>query len=64
MTMNQEALAMAINKLAEEIARLNVELALQKAQNIEKEQTINSDYALSNSFGFGGHNACLLFKRI
>jgi 3-oxoacyl-[acyl-carrier-protein] synthase II len=22
------------------------------------------EYALSNSFGFGGHNACLLFKRI
>jgi 3-oxoacyl-(acyl-carrier-protein) synthase len=21
------------------------------------------DFALSNSFGFGGHNACLLFKR-
>ena len=42
MIMNQEALAMAINKLAEEIARLNVELALQKAQNIEKEQTINN----------------------
>ena len=21
------------------------------------------DYALSNSLGFGGHNACLLFKR-
>ena len=40
--MNQETLAMAINKLAEEIARLNVELALQKAQNIEKEQTINN----------------------
>lgn len=29
----------------------------------EKEQTINSDYALSNSFGFGGHNACLVFKK-
>jgi 3-oxoacyl-[acyl-carrier-protein] synthase II len=22
------------------------------------------DYVLSNSFGFGGHNACLLFKRV
>ena len=22
------------------------------------------NYALSNSFGFGGHNACLLFKKI
>jgi 3-oxoacyl-[acyl-carrier-protein] synthase II len=21
-------------------------------------------YAMSNNFGFGGHNACLLFKRI
>jgi 3-oxoacyl-[acyl-carrier-protein] synthase II len=21
------------------------------------------DYAISNSFGFGGHNVCLLFKR-
>lgn len=29
----------------------------------EKEQTISSDYALSNSFGFGGHNACLVFKK-
>ena len=29
----------------------------------EKEQTINSNYALSNSFGFGGHNACLVFKK-
>jgi 3-oxoacyl-[acyl-carrier-protein] synthase II len=22
------------------------------------------DYVMSNSFGFGGHNACLLFKRL
>lgn len=29
----------------------------------EKEQTISTDYALSNSFGFGGHNACLVFKK-
>ena len=29
----------------------------------KKEQTINTDYALSNSFGFGGHNACLVFKK-
>lgn len=29
----------------------------------EKEQTINTNYALSNSFGFGGHNACLIFKK-
>lgn len=25
---------------------------------------VNIQYALSNSFGFGGHNACLLFKKI
>jgi 3-oxoacyl-[acyl-carrier-protein] synthase II len=24
---------------------------------------VNIDVALSNSFGFGGHNACLLFKK-
>jgi 3-oxoacyl-[acyl-carrier-protein] synthase II len=29
----------------------------------EKEQKINTNYALSNSFGFGGHNACLVFKK-
>ncbi|MDD3839645.1 MAG: beta-ketoacyl-ACP synthase II [Clostridia bacterium] len=29
-----------------------------------KGRTKKIDYALSNSFGFGGQNACLLFKRI
>ena len=29
----------------------------------KKEQIINASYALSNSFGFGGHNACLVFKK-
>lgn len=33
-------------------------LTLHKAQ----ERTVN--YALSNTFGFGGHNACILFKKI
>ena len=28
-----------------------------------KAQKISSDYALSNSFGFGGHNSCLVLKR-
>ena len=23
----------------------------------------NVDYALSNTFGFGGHNACVIFKK-
>ena len=26
-------------------------------------QKLDSDYALSNSFGFGGHNSCLVIKR-
>jgi 3-oxoacyl-[acyl-carrier-protein] synthase II len=26
-------------------------------------RTVEIEYALSNSFGFGGTNACLLFKR-
>ena len=29
----------------------------------EKERLTNANYALSNSFGFGGHNACLVFKK-
>ncbi len=29
----------------------------------QKEQKISIDYAISNSFGFGGHNACLVFKK-
>ena len=28
-----------------------------------KSQPIDCDYALSNSFGFGGHNSCLVLKR-
>jgi len=28
-----------------------------------KAQPLKSDYALSNSFGFGGHNSCLVLKR-
>jgi len=28
-----------------------------------KARQINVDYALSNSFGFGGTNACLIFKK-
>jgi 3-oxoacyl-[acyl-carrier-protein] synthase II len=26
-------------------------------------QTLDSEYALSNSLGFGGHNSCLVLKR-
>lgn len=29
----------------------------------KKERAIGANYALSNSFGFGGHNACLVFKK-
>ena len=29
-----------------------------------KAQKRNVDVALSNTFGFGGHNACVLFKKI
>jgi len=29
-----------------------------------KAQKRNVNYALSNTFGFGGHNACLLFKKL
>jgi len=29
----------------------------------KKEQKPNTDYALSNSFGFGGHNSSLVFKK-
>ena len=28
-----------------------------------KAQKLKSDYALSNSFGFGGHNSCLVLRR-
>lgn len=28
-----------------------------------KDQKPKTDYALSNSFGFGGHNSCLVFKK-
>ena len=28
-----------------------------------KAQKRNVDYAMSNTFGFGGHNACLMFSR-
>ena len=28
-----------------------------------KAQAINCDYALSNAFGFGGHNSCLVVKK-
>jgi len=28
-----------------------------------KAQTLNPKIALKNSFGFGGHNACLVFKK-
>jgi 3-oxoacyl-[acyl-carrier-protein] synthase II len=29
--------------------------------NVAKERVVN--YALSNTFGFGGHNACVIFKK-
>ena len=29
-----------------------------------QKQPRNVDYALSNTFGFGGHNTCLLFKKV
>ena len=29
----------------------------------DKAQKRNIKYALSNTFGFGGHNACLVFKK-
>ena len=35
----------------------NLNLTLNKTQNREIE------YAMSNTFGFGGHNACVLFKK-
>lgn len=42
------------------IDRLDPEVAL----NIVREKTTyQGHYALSNSFGFGGHNGCLIFKR-
>jgi 3-oxoacyl-(acyl-carrier-protein) synthase len=28
-----------------------------------KAQSISCEYALSNSFGFGGHNSCLVLKK-
>ena len=28
-----------------------------------KSQKRNVEYAMSNTFGFGGHNACVLFKK-
>ena len=38
------------------------ECDLDYAPNVLKKRTVN--YAMSNSFGFGGTNACLLFRRI
>ena len=29
----------------------------------DKAQKRNIRYAMSNTFGFGGHNACLVFKK-
>lgn len=40
--MNEEILAQAINEMAEAIAKLNVELALTKAQLASKDQTISN----------------------
>jgi 3-oxoacyl-[acyl-carrier-protein] synthase II len=40
---------------ADEVCRLNYVKG--------KAQPLKSDYALSNSFGFGGHNSCLVLKR-
>jgi 3-oxoacyl-[acyl-carrier-protein] synthase II len=37
------------------------ELDLDYVPNIARKQVVN--YALSNSFGFGGHNATLLVKK-
>ena len=36
----------------------NLNLTLNRAQNREV------NIAMSNTFGFGGHNACVLFKKI
>ena len=40
----------------------NIDYNLNFTFNQAQEREIG--YALSNSFGFGGHNACLLFKKI
>ena len=36
----------------------NLNLTLNKAQNR------SVDVALNNTFGFGGHNSCLIFKKL
>ena len=36
----------------------NLNFTFKKAQNKEV------NYAMSNTFGFGGHNACIIFKKI
>ena len=40
---------------ADEVCRLNYVKG--------KAQPLDCDYALSNSFGFGGHNSCLVLGR-
>ena len=40
----------------------NIDPSLNLTLNKAQEKEVN--YAMSNTFGFGGHNACVLFKKI
>jgi 3-oxoacyl-[acyl-carrier-protein] synthase II len=40
----------------------NIDPSLNLTLNVAQKKEIN--VALSNTFGFGGHNACVLFKKI
>jgi 3-oxoacyl-[acyl-carrier-protein] synthase II len=41
--------------------RMDPDCAIDTVPNFSREREI--DYALSNSFGFGGHNVALLFRK-
>ena len=45
-----------------ETADENIDAELNLTLNKAQEREVN--VAMSNTFGFGGHNACVLFKKI
>ena len=59
LAMNHSIVPPTINhKSVDENIDSSLNLTLNKAQER------NIEYAMSNTFGFGGHNACVLFKKL